>query len=94
MHDWTALADRLQSIIEQLDDKQHVYWLQNLITARNAILRGDERGLRRLLGLYGEGYSLSAIRVASMQAEFDERVHGAQQLACQLLEQESPGDTR
>ncbi|MEM7762990.1 MAG: hypothetical protein AAF290_02855 [Pseudomonadota bacterium] len=74
-----SLTDVLAQLIDLLDPATDVYWLQQLITARNAMLRGEAEGIRRLLSLDGDGASLTALRMSSdaAQARFDALVASA-----------------
>ncbi|MEN7341681.1 MAG: hypothetical protein AAAFM81_02015 [Pseudomonadota bacterium] len=69
-----SIAELLADVIDCLDASQHVYWLQNLITARNAILRGEASGVDRFLSLDGPGMSLPALQLedSALQSRFDQ----------------------
>lgn len=77
------LLDALAEVIAMLDEHDHVFWLQQLITSRNAIARGESKGYERLLGLYGDGCSLNALTLPtpSEQPHFDSLIKECYRLA-------------
>ncbi|MEM7610562.1 MAG: hypothetical protein AAF270_02710 [Pseudomonadota bacterium] len=85
------LLDTLALLVDVLKHERQVYWLQQLITARNEISRGDQHGLQRLLSLYGGPQALDDLTLAdgARQSQLVKLRDSANQLASALRESRS-----